>query len=162
MGKSWSDVLMTMCRFLSWLTGVSWEVRGIVWWRNIGSRFIMGRLIRGEGKELALCYIRMVEFIKGNGWIILSMVKVIRSFKMELFIRGHILMVNLKDMEFILGKMVRHIKGSGLMEWRMDREFGEVLQGTLILDNGKMDRQMDMEYIHGLMVIDMRVNLKIV
>lgn len=70
-------------------------------------------------------------------------------------------MENHKDMVRIPGKMAKHMKDNGLMEWRADQESGEDQMGILILDNGVMDKQMAMEFIHGLMEIDTKDNLRI-
>lgn len=89
------------------------------------------------------------------------MAKVMKSFLMEQYIQVHMPMENHKDMARIPGRMAKPMKGNGLMEWRADQEFGEDQMAILILDNGVMDKQMAMEFIHGLMEIDMKDNLRI-
>lgn len=41
----------------------------------------------------------------------------------------------------------------------MDQVYGEAVKEIHILENGKMVKHMDMEFIHGLMEIDIKVNL---
>lgn len=54
--------------------------------------------------------------MKANGMIILSMAKVMKSFRMEQSTQVHMPMENHKDMVRTPGRMAKHMKDNGLME----------------------------------------------
>lgn len=81
--------------------------------KNIVSLLILANLSKGLEQDLELCCIPMAESIRDNGQLTINMEKAIRNFKMGQFTKGHMSMVNLKDMEYIHGRMVRLIRASG-------------------------------------------------
>jgi hypothetical protein len=67
-------------------------------------------------------------------------------------------MENLMVMEYFNGETIKFMKDNGKMELNTVQECGKVQKETLILANGKMAKLMGMVFIHGLTVIDIKVN----
>lgn len=61
-----------------------------------------------------------------------------------------------------LGQMVKSMTVSGLKESKKDLEFGKEPMEITMLESGKMVKLKVMEFIPGKMVIDTKVNGKIV
>lgn len=81
---------------------------------------------------------------------------------MEIHTRVSIWRGKLREKVSFIGLMVRSMMENGFQELRRGMESGKELMGTLILGNGRIVKLKDMEYTHGRMVIDMKVNGKLV
>ena len=122
----------------------------------------MGSWSTAKDMEREFCYTRIFELMKATGNVILNMEKATKNLLMGAHMKEIMLMENLKELGSMYGPADSSMRDNGLEARSKDLECGEELKVIPILDNGKEERQMDMEFIHGLMEIAMKGNLKIV
>lgn len=122
----------------------------------------MDKLGMEKNMDLESLFIKMVEFTKGNGSMMLKEDLELKNSLMEIYLKENIFMENLMELVLISGVTDKDMMGSGSMDSSKVQECGEGKKETRTKDNGSMENLMDMEFIHGRMEIHMKDNLKIV
>mgnify|MGYP006897221462 CR=1 FL=1 len=85
----------------------------------------MGKLEMARNMVWVYLSIKMEEFIRENGRMMLRKVMELRSFLMEIFLKESMLMASQMELVLIFGEMDRGMMGNGLMGSNMDLECGE-------------------------------------
>lgn len=104
----------------------------------------------------------MVEFFKEIGLIKNVNIMVINYFKIKMYIKANIIMGKWMVMEFINGQVDKFIMGNLEMAINKGKVFGEDYKINNIMERGKIINQTDMESLNIKIMINIKVNLKIV